>query len=168
MQPNPDAENIAFLVAKHPEAANTMALTWGSIAGYDTSDFETIDVRGCFTKVSSAGRKWRKPKDKIKFHLKNHCPVKIYNGEWAAGAAAWTPPEFTPGAAYQLEAFAKNADGEYVAYSGNAATAGAKSFKVIPVDAVTGSLRAAAAICSCIGPLIIIAYFIYDNTGKQD
>ena len=155
-----------MLFAKVDSPDNIMTLTWGS--SYDATDFDTIDVRGCFTTVSAAGRKWRKPKDKIKFHLKNHCPVKIYNGAWDTNTATWTPNEATPGAAYQLEAFAKNAAGDYVAYSGNAADPPTKSLKVVPVDAVTGSLRAAAAICSCVGPIIIIAYFIYDNAGKQD
>lgn len=129
-----------------------------------------VMLKGCYANSSQTDRPWRKSSPIIAKSKK--CPFLIKGGlDPVEGTAVWKPSEEVPTATYQVRAYVvRNAtmNGTLTATTYPVAYGDSFYFDIHGIDSRPTSMKVAASLCACIGPIMFLVYFSLTYLRKKN
>mmetsp|Transcript_27001 Transcript_27001/g.51076 ORF Transcript_27001/g.51076 Transcript_27001/m.51076 type:complete len:219 (-) Transcript_27001:283-939(-) len=167
---SPDcAEGLSVFKAGE-DPLEKLSITFKNGGGGDWSKVTNYQVKACFSDPSISDRPWRKKKDEISKN--KQCLKKdIDSADWDSPSTSeitihWEVKSSIPKAVYYVRVFAKDADGNHVAYGDSDVTSG--FFKVSGYDGLEPGIVAGAVILSVLSWAILIGYFAYTTFFQKE
>jgi High-affinity nitrate transporter accessory len=120
----------------------------------------TINLKACFGPQSSANRAWRKPNPVIVDD--KSCSTKITTGLPPTGNFTYTVTTRLAPAVYRIQAL-EICPGNVACSMG----ASAAYFQTYTIDATPGWLMAMAGCFAALGPLSLVAFFVWEQYMKK-
>jgi hypothetical protein len=129
-----------------------------------------VVLRLCFSKPFVADRPWRKPNDKIDFD--RSCPPSgnVAKLEVAANGTytgVWKVPKNAPKATWYAMVLVECKNGTATVYCQTDSTKGLNFVGTQIIESVPAALKIAAALCSAVAPVFLLAFFIKERVAKK-
>jgi len=122
---------------------------------------EKAKLKLCFAKESTADRPWRKFKADVGKN-KQCVPKAIDTVKWVDGSKVWTCKSAVPRCKAYIRVFAMDKDGKHTHFSDT------DIFQINGYDGLEPGITIGGVIMSIVSLAILIGYFTYTITKKQD
>jgi len=143
---------------------DSIAVTYTAVTVEGATDLE---MRACFSDIDTIGRPWRAVGADYAENMSKQCRFVVPfpdgatpESKLAGGTITWTTPSDLPDAAMFFRAFVKC--GEDFCDSGNTPSDNPYLWQADKMDVTPPSMVAAVVICSCIGPVLLFGYVVWN------
>mmetsp|Transcript_35459 Transcript_35459/g.89412 ORF Transcript_35459/g.89412 Transcript_35459/m.89412 type:complete len:180 (-) Transcript_35459:127-666(-) len=143
---------------------DSIAVTYTAVTVEGATDLE---MRACFSEIDTAGRPWRAVGTTYTENMNKQCRYVVAfpdgatpESKLAGGTITWTTPSDLPNAAMFFRAFVKC--GEDYCDSGNTPSDNPYLWQADKMNVTPPAMVAAVIICSCIGPVLLLAYVAWN------
>jgi hypothetical protein len=148
------------------DTSDKVFITYSVLPAFTPNASDTVQLKACYSNYSQVDRPWRATNNIISKSKK--CPFVIKAGlSPVSGNATWSPKEVVPTATYFVRAFVMHNSSATVQYQ--VALGSSKGyFQVNGINSRPKSMKIAAGLCACVGPLMFVGYFCLTYLRKKN